>query len=230
MNRKTGNIGFWGAKARVIASLVVLIVFSTAISLVAIRQLLLISLQFEIEQSLKQEVEEFRRLREGRNPLTGEPFGDDIATIFDVFLMRNVPHDDEYLIALLDGKFYKSSHTARLDFFHSEPKLINIWSKTDKSSQGRLNTVEGGLYYRLEPVKTKDKIRGVFVVARLPARDYENVNRAVVIVGVVEGIMGLIALATSLAWLASGRIISRLRLVTKTAKSISSCGRKRRNY
>ena len=40
--------------------------------------------------------------------------------------------------------------------------------------------------------------------------------------GIVEGIMGLIALASSLAWLGSGRIIERLHLLTNTAKSISS--------
>ena len=125
MVRKQWQISVFGARAKVLASLLVFIIFSTAISLVAIYQILSFSLQLEIEQSLKQEVEEFRRLRGGRNPLTGELFGDDIANVFDVFLMRNVPHEDEYLITLLDGKFYKSSHTARLNFFDSNPKLIN---------------------------------------------------------------------------------------------------------
>ena len=215
-------MGVFGARARVLASLIVLIVFSTVISLVAIRQILWLSLNFEIEQSLNQEVEEFRRLRGGNNPLTGEPFGDDIAKIFDVFLLRNVPHEDEFLIALLDGKFYKSSHTAQLDFLDSHPELRQIWTEKDQPSQGRVNTSAGHLYYRTEPIKIKNKIGGVFVVARLPARDYDEVNDAVLIVGVVEGIMGLIALATSLAWLGAGRIIERLRLLTETARSISS--------
>ena len=222
MDRKKWQIGVFGARARVIASLIVLIIFSTVISLVAIHQLLWISLQSKIEQSLNQEIQEFRRLRKGINPLTGEPFGEDIAKIFDVFLMRNVPHEDEFLITLLDGKFYKSSHTAQLNFFDSNPELIKIWSKTDKSSQGKIDTLAGNLYYHVEPVKVKNKIGGVFVIARLPARDYDKVNSAVVIVGIVEGIMGLVALASSLAWLGSGQILVRLRLLTETAKSISS--------
>ena len=222
MDQKKWQIGVFGARARVLASLIVLIVFSTAISLVAIRQLLWISLRFEIEQSLNQEVQEFRRLRKGRNPLTGKPFGNDIAQIFEVFLLRNVPNEDEFLITLLDGKFYKSSHTAWLDFFHSNPELIKIWSEQDRPLQGKINTSVGDLYYWAEPITIKNKIGGVFVVARLPARDYEEVNRAVFIVGMVEGLMGLIALTTSLAWLGAGRIIARLRLLTETARSISS--------
>lgn len=222
MAKKKWQIGIFGARARVIASLIVLIVFSTVISLVAIHQLLWISLKFEIEQSLNQEIQEFRRLRQGRNPLTGEPFGEDIAKVFDIFLMRNVPNEDEFLITLLDGKFYKSSHTAQLNFFDSNPELIKIWSETDKSSQGKIDTLAGNLYYHVEPVKVKNKIGGAFVIARIPARDYDKVNRAVVIVGIVEGIMGLIALASSLAWLGSGQILVRLRLLTETAKSISS--------
>ena len=216
------KMGVFGARARVLASLVVFVVFSTAISLVAIRQLLWLSIRFEIEQSLKQEIQEFRRLREGINPSTGEPFGDNIAQIFDVFLLRNVPNEDEFLITLLDGKFYKSSHTARLNFLNSNPELIKIWSEIDRPSQDRINISVGHLYYWVEPIKIKDRIGGVFVVARLPARDYEEINRAVLIVGIVEGFMGLIALASSLAWLASGQILVRLRLLTETAKSISS--------
>ena len=222
MARKKWYVGIFGARARVLASLILLIVFSTVISLVAIRQLLWFSLQLEIEQSLRQEVEEFRRLRRGINPLTGKPFGEDIATIFDVFLLRNVPHEDELLIALLNGKFYKSSHTARLDFFDVNSELIKIWTEQARPSQSKVHTSAGDLYYWAEPIKIKEQIGGVFVVARLPAREYDEVNNAVLIVGIVEGIMGLIALASSLAWLASGKIIERLRLLTSTAKSISS--------
>ena len=220
--RKPWKINSLGARARVIVSLVTLILFSTVISLVAIYQLLWLSLKFEIEQSLKQEVAEFRRLKGGRNPFTGEPFGDDIANIFDVFLIRNVPNEDEFLITLLDGKFYKSSHTARLDFFDSNPELITIWSGIEQPFQGDFPTQQGNLHYLAEPIKIKNKIVGVFVVARIPARDYEEVNRAVFIVGMVEGIMGIIALTSSLAWLESGQIIARLHLLTETAKSISS--------
>ena len=215
-------MGLFRARTRVLASLIVIIVCSTAISLVTIRQILWIGLQFEIEQSLKQEIQEFRRLRTENDPLTGKPFGDDIAKIFDIFLLRNVPHEDEFLIALLDGKFYKSSHTARLDFFETNPELIKIWTEQDRPAQGKVDSSAGSLYYWVEPIKIHDKIKGVFVVAILPAREYEEVNRTVLIVGIVEGIMGLIALVAALAWLGSGRIIARLLLLTETAKSISS--------
>jgi hypothetical protein len=70
----------FGARTRVLLAYLLLVFFSTVVSLVAIRHILLISLETEIEQSLRQEVEEFRRLVKGRNPETGELFGDDVGS------------------------------------------------------------------------------------------------------------------------------------------------------
>lgn len=94
----------FGAGTRVIASDIVLIVFSTLISLVVIRQLLLDYNKKQTQRSLIQEVEEFQRLVKGYNPKTGQPFGNDIAAIFDVYLRRNVPNDDEFMLTLINGK------------------------------------------------------------------------------------------------------------------------------
>ena len=61
-----------------------------------------------VDDSLVQEVDEFRRLvRDGRNPLDGEPFGSDVAEIFDVFLLRNVPGEGEEIFTFLGGRSYR---------------------------------------------------------------------------------------------------------------------------
>ncbi len=213
----------FGARTRVIASYVVLVVFSTVVSLLAIRRILIARLEQNIEKSLVQEVEEFRRLVDGRNPMTSQPFGDDVAAIFDVFLTRNVPNDDEFLIAILDGKFYKSSHTAIPDFLNppTNSELIKVWAKLTQPTRGESNSTYGIIRYMAEPVKIGGKTHGVFVVAHLPASAYEDVNQIVAIVGIVEGIMAIIALTSSIAWLAAGRILSRLRLLSETARAIS---------
>ena len=53
-----------------------------------------------VTSQIIQETEEFRRLR--RDPNTGEPF-DDVESVLDVFLTRNVPDDDEMLVGYVDG-------------------------------------------------------------------------------------------------------------------------------
>ncbi|NWF58056.1 MAG: HAMP domain-containing protein [Fischerella sp.] len=213
----------FGARTRVIASYVVLVVFSTVVSLLAIRRILIARLEQHIEKSLVQEVEEFRRLVKGRNPMTSQPFGDDVAAIFDVFLARNVPNDDEFLIAILNGKFYKSSHTAIPDFLNppTNSELIKVWAKLTQPKRGESNSTHGTIRYLAEPVNIGGKTRGVFVVAHLPADAYEEVNQVVAIVGIVEGIMAIIALTSAIAWLAAGKILIRLRLLSETARAIS---------
>ncbi|GAB1538768.1 hypothetical protein NUACC21_14320 [Scytonema sp. NUACC21] len=91
---------FFGARTRILLSYVVLMAFSTTVSILAIRQIQLVRLENRIEMSLLQEIKEFRRLVNGRNPMTGKPFGDDAIGIFDTYLSRNVPNENEFFIVL----------------------------------------------------------------------------------------------------------------------------------
>src|SRR5688572_33446680 len=93
---------------RIIAAAVVLLVLASAVSLVLLRQVLFAGLNDGIEQSLSRETEEFLRLRDGVDPQTGEPFGDDFAALFDVYFSREVPDRGESLVAFLNGEVYLS--------------------------------------------------------------------------------------------------------------------------
>lgn len=210
------------ARTRVITSYVVLVIFSTVVSFLTIRHILIAHLEENIENSLVQEVEEFRRLMKERSLKTGQPFGDNLARIFDVFLARNVPNDDEFLITILNGKIYKFSHTAIPASLHpTDSQLIQVWAKLTEPKRGEVITSDGTILYLAEPIKIGEKTCGVFVVARIPASEYEEVNYAVAIVAVVEGIMAIIALSSSITWLAAGKILTRLHLLSETARSIS---------
>ena len=52
----------------------ILLAFSTLLSVLAIRQLLLVRTADRVDAALTQEVEEFRTLVRGNDPATGEPF------------------------------------------------------------------------------------------------------------------------------------------------------------
>ena len=93
-----------GARTRVLLAFVILLALSTLASTLALRQILLARASERVDQALVQEVEEFRKLvKDGRNPLTGEPFGSDVESLFDVFLQRNVPSENEAIFTFVDG-------------------------------------------------------------------------------------------------------------------------------
>lgn len=214
------NILF-GAGTRVLASYVVLVAFSTVVSLVVIRQILLVYNEKETQKSLIQEVEEFRRLVKGRNPKTGRPFGKDVASIFNIFLARNVPNENEFLITVLNGQLYNSSPKSLPASLHLDSALINHWTQLTQAEWGKKVTLDGIALYLAEPVTVEGKNLGVFVVLNTDVHEREEVNHTIVVVGVVEAIMAAIALTSSLVWLAAGRILTRLRLLTETAQSIT---------
>ncbi len=148
-------------------------VCSEVVSVLVIRQVLFDRLEERVEEFLLQEIDEFRRLVKGRDPATGEPFGNNVSAIFDTFLRRNIPEDDEFLLALLDGQFYKHSPSALPDPLQPGSDLVNRWAHLTQPARGE-EVIPGGtiLYlaepvkisYRAEPVRITEEIQGVFVV------------------------------------------------------------------
>ena len=130
---------------------VVLLALSTLASTLALRQLLLARAGERVEQALVQEVDEFRRLvANGRNPLTGEPFGGDLEALFDVFLARNVPSREEAIFTFVEGRF------ARVD--RPGPGPLRCWSASSglgaatRTERGEVATPDGAIRYLAVPV------------------------------------------------------------------------------
>src|SRR5687767_5528690 len=96
---------FSSARARILASYLILLLFSTAVGTIVLREVLLARAGERVDDALVQETREFNRLaKEGNNPETGEPFGTDVGAIFDVFLARNVPAEAEAFYTFVDGE------------------------------------------------------------------------------------------------------------------------------
>jgi methyl-accepting chemotaxis protein len=210
---------FFGARMRILAWYILLMTFFTVVTIVAIRQNLLMRLEKRVEKSLVQEVEEFRRLREGNNPKTGKPFGDDVKSMFSVFLSRNIPEDDEFLITLRDGKFHKSSPRVLPKSIDRDSDLVEYWAKLTKAKRGKKVTSNGTISYIAEPVNIGDETLGVFVVANSKTGDREEVDEAVTLFTQVS--IAVLVIASILAWLTAGRVLAPLQSLTATARSIT---------
>ena len=216
------------ARTRILVCYLALMSLSTLVSVLAVRQILLANLKEQVEQSLQQEVEEFRQLRNGNDPSTGEPFGDDIEAIFDVFLLRNISDDGEFLLTIADERFYSASSLALPSPLQPGRPLMQRWKQITQAQQG-VETVPSdspgavnqpvNIAYRAEPVYADGVVRGVFVVARITNGEQAEINEAVRTMARVS--LVVLAIASLLAWWVAGKVLSPLRLLSETARSIS---------
>lgn len=209
---------FLGARSQILVWLVVLLALSTVVSIFAIRQILFAQLLDRVQRSLNQEVEEIQRLADGRDPETGEPFGDNVAAIFDVFLSRNVPEDSEFLVTLLNGEVYQTSPIALPNALSENPNLLRSLAQIESPIQGQTSTDRETLIYLAYPLQTSTDNFGVFVVVHSLSNQQKEIDQAVLVASQV--IMSVLLLALILAWLAIGRVLSPLELLTETARSI----------
>lgn len=207
------------ARTRILIWYLLLMTLSSVASVLAVRQILFARLEERVEQSLYQEVEEFRQLRNGRDPETGELFGDDIAAMFDIFLARNIPEDDEYFLAIVNGKFYQASSLALPAALRPEGMLMQRWAALDQPEQDSVTTISGTVLYLAEPIMVGGKVAGVFVVTNAINRERVEVIEAVLII--VQVSLVVLAIASALAWFVAGRVLAPLRLLSKTARSIT---------
>jgi len=208
----------FGARARILAAFVVLLLFSTVVSTVALRQILLARADARTDRNLGQEVDEFRRLvSDGRDPRDGRPFAGDVRAIFDVYLSRNVPGADEDLYTVLDDRPYRSSATGEPD-----PDVVRALAALmplAATTRGTIETAAAGpVRYLAAPVRVDGRPRGAFVVTEELRPQREEVDEAVQVAAGVS--LAVLLLASGLAWLVAGRIMAPLRELRDTARSI----------
>lgn len=144
---------FFGARTRILSWYFVLITFTMGMSILALRSGLSLRLEQRIQKSLLQEVEEFRQLAAGKNPNTGQPFGEDVAEIFELFLYRNIPDDDEFLLTLRNGQLYKSSPRALPKLLQRDSDLVNHLAQLTQPEQGKKIIPDDTIVYLAEPLK-----------------------------------------------------------------------------
>lgn len=211
-------------RVRVLGSFAILLAIAAVAGLLLQRAVLLQSLDQDIEASLRQEREELETLAEGRNPLTGEPFSEDVRAIFDTFLSRNVPEEGEVYITFVEGAPYRTTPAPlRLD---TVPALVDQWGSLTGGEGGRLETEAGPVHYLAVPLVYEGETRGVFVVANFSRGERSQIGNALRIEALVSGLVLL--LVTLIAWFVAGRLLRPVRHLTETAEAIGESDLTRR--
>ena len=207
-----------GVRARILVSYLALLVIAAAVSIFAVRQVLLVRLDARIQEDLQQEIQEFRALANGIDPATGEPFGTDVEAIFRVYLERNVPDDDEELITVpREGKVVIDGGDNATRFTFGD--FIARWRTLEEIERDEVSTPAGEARYVAVPVVARGEALGTFVVASFVADERGEVNEAVLVVTVVSA--GVLLFGAILAFLAAGRVLAPLRELTAAAHAVS---------
>jgi signal transduction histidine kinase len=213
-----------GARTRILAAFVILLAFSTLLSVLAIRQLLLVRTADRVDAALTQEVEEFRTLVAGNNPADGTPFNGRLRLIFDTFFNRNVPGAGETLVAYVNGRRYavESGGSGGAIPEGAHPPR---WATLERSERGDIETPVGTVRYVAVPIGNRD-VSGVFVVAASLTSERREVEEAVRLAALV--LLSVLLIASVLAWVVAGRVLAPLRLLADTARSIGESDLTRR--
>jgi signal transduction histidine kinase len=214
------------ARARILLAIVVLLAFSTLLSVLAIRELLLVRTDDRVDAALTQEVGEFRALARGRNPRTGKLFRGDLPAIYETFFSRNVPARGETVIGFADGRQPISTSTTsggRIAFGEQAER----WQGLERSERGEFDSPSGVVRYLAVPVAGPDgDIGGTFVVTAALGPERDEVEDAVRLAAIV--LLTVLLIASALAWVVAGRVLAPLRVLSDTARSIGQSDLTRR--
>ncbi len=208
-----------GFRARVLGTCAILLVVAATLGLLVQRTVFLGRLADDVDDSLERAREEMQQLATGTNPATGEPFGDDVASVFETFLARNVPADGEVYLTFVDGAPFLATpgpDGVRLDL---DDDFVDRWADVDQGARGATDTTGGAVEYLVVPLQRDGQTLGVFVVASFVDDDRAQVDEAVRVEAVVSALVLVVVMGV--AWLLAGRLLRPVRRLTTTARSIT---------
>ena len=211
--------GLASYRLRIVGWFIVLLAIGTAATILVVGQLLFQRIDDGIRSNLLREVEEFRGLATGNDPLTGEPFGGDVRRIFDVFLERHLRGHHEITVTFVDGALYRTSAPPYPYAIHTDAAFVSAVADTTTVAAGRLGSPVGAIDYVAVPIIVDAQPLGVFAAATFrdaSAAEQGNIILAALGVGLV-----LLVIGSLLAWRLADRLLAPVLETAATARSIS---------
>ncbi len=208
-----------GFRARVLGTCAILLVVAATLGLFVQRAVFLGRLADDVDDSLERAREEMQRLAGGIDPATGEPFGDDVAAVFETFLSRNVPSADEVYLTFVGGAPFLATpgpDGVRLDL---DDDFVGRWADVDQGARGSADTAGGSVEYLVVPLQRDGRTLGVFVVVSFVDDRRAEIDEGIRVEAVVSALVLVVVMGV--AWLLAGRLLRPVRRLTATARSIT---------
>jgi two-component system OmpR family sensor kinase len=203
-----------GVRARVLISFLVLLVVSTAASLLVLRSVLLSRIGDEVQSTLTEQADTLRQVA-GAAEKQGEK-GRDLQTIFNTFLSGERPLEDGVLLTYIDGKIYRAEPEEAAPAGLAD-QLTSL-SDTTTPRSGEVQTRAGPARYIAIPISSGNS-PGVLIAAKQLAPERDQVESAIRIalgVGIV-----VMLLASLFIWLAASRAMAPLHTLAEATQKIT---------
>jgi signal transduction histidine kinase len=211
---------FWGIRGRILFWYIAVLTVAIAAAVLVNRQVLIAGIDTRIDEALVQESEELRRLSQGRDPTTGEPFRNQVDRIFEVFLQRNIPTRNETFVTFVNGRPFERSLGEPIYRLDLDTRLVDRWAGITRTERGQVSTPAGTVEFLAIPVRAAQTTRGVFVAAIF--RDRETADIAPAVWGAAGVGLATLLVGSILAWRVAEGVLRPVRLVTDTAAAIST--------
>lgn len=228
---------FGEARTRILLWYVLLMAFFLSLSIPAIRHRLFLLVDGRVNAELVEEIIIFdevlaaefdskngdveKQLKEKYRSLKTYSNSQKLSALLDIHLSRQITEDDTFLIAIIEGKFYRASSKALPKLLQPDSELVKSWGKFSQSIRGEYKVSDsrvGSILYVAKPINIQGKTVGVFVVAHLTAGERQEALEAFQVM--IEVILVAMILVALLAWIAAGKLLAPLRVLTATARTI----------
>lgn len=207
-------------RARITASVALLVTLALAGAGLIVYVVELGRVEAAMQREVEQELDEFAKLRqEGVDPETGAPFN--VEGLLLTFLRRNVPDDDELLVAWVDGRpraqFPEDPLVTSPRFHNAVDDLVLNGGTT------YLDTSKGEVRITSQPVRqdnAKGTTEGALLVVSYLDEDRAELRSTMGTYTIVAGLLAL--LVTLVAAWQSGRLLAPLTRLRHATGSVSA--------
>jgi signal transduction histidine kinase len=208
---------FFGVRTRLLVWYFLLTACTALVSIQATRQFYCDGIKDKADASLIKEVDRFKLLAKQQEEKPAK-FPKTTAALFDKFLSSSAPAKNEYIVTLLNNRFYKASASFSEKLLEQHPSLMQEWIQVNQFQRGGVNSHWVRIRYIAQPLNFNGE-RGTIIAIHDASDDYQAGSDAILLVMQVTVVVLLIFFLV--AWVTAGKVLSPLRLVTKTAQSIT---------
>ncbi|MDX2239452.1 MAG: HAMP domain-containing sensor histidine kinase [Leptolyngbyaceae cyanobacterium bins.302] len=221
MMRKSWHRTFFSVRTRLLVWYFLLTTGTVFISIHTTYSIFCDRIRIQAEDSALQQATQFdvlvakhrQKAQLGQGP-------NNINTLFDRLLSSYVPTRDEYVITLVGNQIYNAKPELPSHLFKQHPNIVSDWSSMTREQRQHVEGRGQRLYFVAKPVVWQaTQESGSIVVLNDTTPEYQTARSAIELV--MQVTFGLLLLFFLLAWFTAGRVLYPLRLLIKTAHSIT---------
>ncbi|MCU0536410.1 MAG: ATP-binding protein [Hydrococcus sp. Prado102] len=168
------------------------------------------------ESRLNRDIIAFQSLVEQQN-FSSNPSPQSLTKLLEQFIASQVRDPNEYLFLVLDGQLYRQNRTSLPPLLQNNPNQIEQWATSTQPNGSFIR--EGYLIRVARPLAVGGQNQGIVLGIYDATIRYRMAEKTLTITIAVS--LAGIFLFSVIAWIAAGKILEPLRMLTKTARSIT---------